>query len=303
MVQGSARPLKGIRILSLALNLPGPAAVMRLKALGAQCTKLEPPPLFGHSSADPMGMYSPKAYAQMHQGVRLVRADLKSEAGQKRLHQLLDKTDVLITSFRSSALDKLGMSWRTLHRAHPSLCHVVILGETGPNGDVPGHDLTYMAAHGLVQGLNLPPSLYADMAGSLAAVEATLALLWQRSRSARGLGARMEVGLSESAAHLSLPWHWGITQPKGAVGGAHAGYQVYACKDGRVALAALEPHFAHSLCQAVQIPCKDAMAHMMTPKAKLQLKKFFAGQSCANLNRLAQRHDLPLLTLPNPISA
>ena len=34
--------LKGVRVLTLALNLPGPAAVMRLKAMGAQCTKLEP---------------------------------------------------------------------------------------------------------------------------------------------------------------------------------------------------------------------------------------------------------------------
>lgn len=297
MARGSSNPLKGIRILSLALNLPGPAAVMRLKALGARCTKLEPPAASGHASSDPMAIYSPKAYAQLHQGVRVVKADLKSEAGQRRLHQLLDDTDVLITSFRSSALDKLGLGWRALHRAHPAVCHVAILGETGANADVPGHDLTYMAAQGLVQGLDLPPTLFADMAGSLAAVEAALALLWQRSRSTRGLGSRMEVGLSESAAHLSLPWQWGITQPKGAVGGAHAGYRVYACKDGRVAVAALEPHFARSLCRAAKIECQDALSHMMSPLARQQLERFFAGQTRAALNRLARTHDLPLLTL------
>ncbi|HYF43640.1 MAG TPA: CoA transferase, partial [Ramlibacter sp.] len=37
------RPLQGIRILSLALNLPGPAALMRCRAMGASCTKFEPP--------------------------------------------------------------------------------------------------------------------------------------------------------------------------------------------------------------------------------------------------------------------
>ena len=31
----SLKPLRGMRILSLALNLPGPAALMRLKAMGA----------------------------------------------------------------------------------------------------------------------------------------------------------------------------------------------------------------------------------------------------------------------------
>ena len=30
------KPLKGVRVLTLALNLPGPAAVMRLQAMGAK---------------------------------------------------------------------------------------------------------------------------------------------------------------------------------------------------------------------------------------------------------------------------
>ncbi|MGL4621043.1 MAG: CoA transferase, partial [Chroococcidiopsis sp.] len=56
----SIKPLRGTRILSLALNLPGPAALMRLKALGASCTKLESP------AGDPMHLYAKQAYAQMH---------------------------------------------------------------------------------------------------------------------------------------------------------------------------------------------------------------------------------------------
>ena len=37
------QPLKGVRVLSLALNLPGPAALLRLRQMGAACLKLEPP--------------------------------------------------------------------------------------------------------------------------------------------------------------------------------------------------------------------------------------------------------------------
>ena len=74
------KPLKGTRILSIALNLPGPAALMRLKAMGAACTKLEGP------SGDPMGHYAPAAYAQLHAGVKLLKADLKSAQGQAKLH-------------------------------------------------------------------------------------------------------------------------------------------------------------------------------------------------------------------------
>jgi crotonobetainyl-CoA:carnitine CoA-transferase CaiB-like acyl-CoA transferase len=35
-------PLQGTRILSLALNLPCPAALLRCARTGAECTKLEP---------------------------------------------------------------------------------------------------------------------------------------------------------------------------------------------------------------------------------------------------------------------
>ena len=52
------KPLRGIRVLSLALNLPGPAAFMRLKAMGATCLKAEPPGPKGApagASGDPMG--------------------------------------------------------------------------------------------------------------------------------------------------------------------------------------------------------------------------------------------------------
>ena len=39
----SLKPLRGVRVLSLALNLPGPAALMRLAQMGASCTKVNPP--------------------------------------------------------------------------------------------------------------------------------------------------------------------------------------------------------------------------------------------------------------------
>ena len=104
------RPLKGVRILSLALNLPGPAALMRCRAMGATCVKIEPP------AGDPMGAYRQGAYGQLHEGVKVLSADLKTEAGQKLLHRELAKTDVLLTSFRPSALDKLQIGWKKLHK-------------------------------------------------------------------------------------------------------------------------------------------------------------------------------------------
>ena len=299
----SDQSLRGVRVLSVALNLPGPAAVMRLADMGAACTKLEPLPPASFpkgSTSDPMGLYAPHAYAQLHAGVKVVQADLKSDKGQARLHALLSKADVLITSFRPSALKKLGIGWATLHAAYPGLIMVSIVGAKGAAAEIPGHDLTYLAAHGLVNGLNLPATLFADMAGSSLAVEAVLKALWQRARPGRthGKGVFHEVALEGAAAYLALPRHWGLTSPKGSVGGAHAGYAVYACIKGRVAVAALEPHFAARLAEVAGIKAaKPGQDLMLLPSTRTKLTDFFAGLTRNPIYAPATAHDLSLMTM------
>jgi alpha-methylacyl-CoA racemase len=290
------RALHGTRILSLALNMPGPAALMRCHEMGATCVKLEPP------AGDPMGHYNKPAYAQLHEGVRVLSADLKTEAGQQVLHRELAKTDVLLTSFRPSALVTLGLAWKDLHTRYPSLSHVAIVGAPGARGEEPGHDLTYLAENGLVPDEQLPATLYADMSGSLMASEAVLqAALLQSERYAGSgdthpQGVFIEVALSEAAAYLALPRQWGLTQPSGAVGGAHAGYRVYACKDGRVAVAALEPHFAAALCAAAGAPSSDRGA-MFAPATHEAITAFLLTRTRAQLDQLAVEKDIPLHTM------
>lgn len=279
----------GLRIISLALNLPGPAALMRLRAMGASCVKIEPP------SGDPMTLYSPQAYSDMHEGVRVLPADLKTDEGRKLLHDELGQGDVLVTSFRPSALRKLGLGWETLHERHPRLSMVAIVGATGARAEEPGHDLTYMADNDLVSGFELPPTLYADMGGSLLATEAVLQAILMRQHG--GTGVCLEVGLSEASAWLAMPRKWGLTLPQGLVGGAHAGYRVYACKDGRVALAALEPHFASALFKAAGIDASDLRNTILAPETREALTAFFASRSRQEIETLATAHDIPLHTL------
>jgi len=291
-------PLQGVRILSLALNLPGPAALMRCRRMGASCLKLEPP------AGDPMGQYNPAAYAELHEGVKVLSADLKTEDGQKVLQRELAKTDVLLTSFRPSAIEKLGLGWKKIHSLHPALSHVAIVGAPGALGEAPGHDLTYMADNDLVTGLELPPTLYADMGGSLMASEAVLqAVLRQREPYAatgdpHPQGVFLEVALSEAASYLGLPRAWGLTKPGAAVGGGHAGYRVYPCKDGRVAVAALEPHFAASLCAAAGVQASDMKA-MFAPATHQAIADFLLTRTCEQLDAVAADKDIPLHTLSN----
>jgi alpha-methylacyl-CoA racemase len=291
------RPLKGVRILSLALNLPGPAALMRCRDMGATCVKLEPPP---HPSApkgstgDPMGLYNRAAYEVMHAGMKISSADLKTEAGQKALHKALAKTDILLTSFRPSALKKLGMEWKALHQQYPQLSVVAIVGAPGARAEEPGHDLTYLAENALVTGLDLPPTLYADMGGSLMASEAVLqARLLQLQK---GKGVYQEVARSVAAGYMALPRTWGLTAPGAAVGGGHAGYRVYPCKDGRVAMAALEPHFAAALAAEVGLRQSHILA-MFAPETHTAIAAYLAGKTRQELDALAAAKDIPLYTL------
>lgn len=284
------RALDQVRILSLALNLPGPAALMRCRQMGASCTKLEPP------AGDPMRHYNPAAYAQLHDGVTVRTLDLKSDAGQAAVHEELARADVLLTSFRPSALRKLGLDWPQLQARHPLLSQVAIVGGTGDAAEVPGHDLTYLAEHGLVTGTALPPTLFADMAGSLMASEAVLQAALLRAKDPLAPGRHVEIALADAAGYVALPRRWGLTQPAGPVGGAHAGYRVYPCKDGRVAVAALEPHFAAALCSAAGIERHD-MPAMFEPGTHAAIAQFLQSRTRAQLDALAAEKDIPLHTL------
>jgi len=284
----SPQPLLGTRVLSLALNLPGPAALMRLKHMGAACTKLEP------LGRDPMAHYSPRAYSDMHAGIELLVADLKQPDGQQTLHQTLAQTDVLLTSFRPSALHKLKLDHVTLRALYPRLIMVTIVGAPGERADEPGHDLTYMAEQDLVQGRSLPPTLYADMGGALAASEAVLQGLLIRQHTEAG--CHIEVALSDAAAWLARPRQWELTTPSGDVGGAHAGYRVYPCLDGRVAVAALEPHFASRLCALAGL-ADHTHAAMRSAAHHAALARFFGKLTRQALEAMATEHDLPLHTL------
>ena len=99
------RPLENIRLVTLAINLPGPLAVARLRQLGALVTKIEPP------GGDPLARAKLDWYRELHEGVEVLELNIKEEEGRARLHGCLSQADLLLTSTRPSALNRLGLSW------------------------------------------------------------------------------------------------------------------------------------------------------------------------------------------------
>lgn len=274
-------PLQGIRVVSTAVNVPGPVAVARLVALGAEAVKVEPP------TGDPLEAASPAWYAELSAGQQVVRLDLKDAAGRNRLEALLGQADVLVTSSRSAALERLGLGWEALHARHPRLCHVAVVGHPAPDDDLAGHDLTYQASLGLLgtsdPGVEprMPVLLVADLVGAeRAATEALAALL---ARGAGGEGCRREVALSDAAAAMAAPLTHGLTVPGGPLGGGHPAYRLYAARQGHVALACLEPHFLARLTELLGV---EAMPGALAP--------VLATRTAAEWEAWGREHDVPV---------
>jgi alpha-methylacyl-CoA racemase len=270
---GAAAPLQGLRVVSLAVNLPGPLACARLRELGADVTKVEPP------AGDPLRQYAPQWYAELAVGQRVVTLDLRDASGRARLEDLLEGADLLLTSVRPSAAARLGLPEAV--RRH-RLAHVEIVGGAGRAAEVPGHDLTYQAAHGLLQPPHNPAALVADTLGAERAVSAAM-LAW--GSLARGHEPpHVRVSLEEAAAAAAAGLRHGLTAPDGLLGGGLPGYGIYATADGHVAVAALEPQFAAALAEHVG-------------RTREELAAAFAGRTTAEWEALATGHDLPITGL------
>jgi alpha-methylacyl-CoA racemase len=275
------KPLQDIRVLTLAINLPGPLAAASLRQLGATVVKIEPP------EGDPLAQIKPHWYRALHEGHEILCLNLKEAADRARLAEKLETADLLITATRPAALHRLGLAWEELHTRHPQLCQVAIVGYPSPHEDIPGHDLTYQARLGLLEPPHLPRTMVADLAGAQQAVCAALALLFARER---GQGSNyMQVSLAQAAERFAEPLRQGLTAFGGILGGALPGYNLYRARDGWVALAALEPHFWRKLSAELGLPSPD----------RQQLQMIFLTRTAVEWEAWGVQRDLPLGAVRN----
>lgn len=268
-----------MRVVSLAINLPGPMAVSRLIELGAQALKVEPP------TGDPLRKIVPVWYATLHEGVEVVTWNLKQSDRMARLLSVLAQTDVLITAQRPAALARLGLAG--LESRFPQLVHVEIVGHNGERADVPGHDLTYQATHGTLSPPQMPLVPIADLLGSERAVSSALAGVLERSRTGRG--GRHRVVLEDAARLAGDAVRHGLMGPDTPLGGALPTYAIYPTADGFVALGAVEPHFA-------------ARVHDLIGVTHQELKNAFITRTSAHWEDLGARADIPLISVRSPTS-
>ena len=141
--------LQGVRVVDLSQFLPGPYATHLMATLGATVLKVEPP------GGDPMrellrqpGEEFSILYGMVNAGKRIVRLDLKSDAGKSALRHILADADVLLDGYRPGVLGRLGFDSDQLTEINPGLitCALSGYGQSGPYGQRAGQKQTFLVS-------------------------------------------------------------------------------------------------------------------------------------------------------------
>ena len=125
----NAKPLAGLKVIELGTLIAGPFASRICAEFGAEVIKVESP-----DGGDPL-----RKWRKLYEGTSLwwfvqarnkksLTLNLKHPDGLAILKQLLADADILIENFRPGVLEKLGLSWETLHALNPKLVMVRLSG-------------------------------------------------------------------------------------------------------------------------------------------------------------------------------
>ncbi len=251
--------LDGVLVLDLTRLLPGAAATQALAEAGAEVVKIEQPGAGDHART-----LSPEVFVRTNAGKKSAALDLKHPLGRRALIDLAARADVVVESFRPGVMLRLGLDYERLSADHPRLIVASITGygQSGEFAGLAGHDINYIAIAGLLS-LNtgaggapvIPGFQIADIAGGATqAVNRILLALLDRQRTGRGahldismtggLGPLLTLPLAVHAASGAGP-----RPSDGMLTGRYACYNVYAAREGHVAVGALETKFWIELCR------------------------------------------------------
>jgi formyl-CoA transferase len=206
-------PLAGIRVVELGMLLAGPFTGRLLGDMGAEVIKVEPP-----GQPDPLREWGKARYEGrslwwpvQSRNKKCVTLDLRQEAGQRLLLELVSQSDVLVENFRPGTLEKWGVGPEQLWEANPRLviARVSGYGQTGPYAPRAGFASVAEAMGGIrhINGFpdEPPPRLHISLGDSLAgmfAVQGVLAALYWRDALGGGRGQVVDVSLMEGCFAL-----------------------------------------------------------------------------------------------------
>jgi alpha-methylacyl-CoA racemase len=328
-------PLEGLKVLDLSRLLPGGFCSLLLADLGADVLKVEdtglgdyvrwaPPYVEGAQDSATSALF-----LALNRNKRSIRLDLRTEGGREVLLRLVREHDVLLESFRPGVLDRLGVGYERLKQENRGLiyCAITGYGQTGPNRDRSGHDMNYLGLNGLLAltgERDGPPvqsaGQIADLGGgALMAAVGVLAALRERDghpgrMPGSGEGQLVDVSMFDGAlSWLALTAAQLLAERRTPhrgelpLAGGYVCYRPYACKDGWVALGALEPKFWQAWCRGVGR--EDLIERQFEPpgsEAHRAVEAIFRERTRAEWQAFAAEHDCclePVLELDEALAS
>lgn len=309
----AALALQNLKVLDLSRLFPGALCTQVLADLGADVIKVEAPPRGDylrdrapfHESQERTTSSVP--FIGLNRNKRSILLDLKHPEGPETFLRLVSQCDVVLESFRPGVLDRLSVGFEALREVNPRviLCSITGWGRSGPKVHDAGHDINYLAEVGLLSTTGstsdppmIPSFQAADAAGALFAVISILAAIHERSRS--GMGQHLDVPMAFAALSLAsmsvantLVTGVSVRRDEGLLTGGVVCYQTYRCKDGWVALGALEEKFWSTWCIGVDrtdlVECRHAptgsavhrdVAGVFLARTKEQWREFGSNHDC-----------------------
>ena len=206
------KPLEGITVLEFSTMITASFAAMMMAEQGARVIKVEP-----MNVGDPMRYIGANKggisslFANCNRGKQSIRVNLKEQAGQELIRELVAEVDIFIHNFRPGVMDKLNLGTDALRELNPRLIYAAIsgFGKEGPLGRAPAYDPIIQAHAGLTatQGKGGEPAFFrtliCDKITAYTACQAVTCALYVREKT--GVGQHIDLSMLDAGLFFVFP--------------------------------------------------------------------------------------------------
>lgn len=205
------KPYEGVTIIEFSTMITASFAAMMLAEQGARVIKVEPVDM-----GDPMRYIGAAKggisalFANCNRGKESIRLNIKDEAGQALMRELVSQCDVVMHNFRPGVMDKLNLGSESLRALNPRLIYAAVsgFGTTGPMSSAPAYDPVIQAHTGMTaaQGAGSHAfirNLMCDKITAYTACQAVSTALYMREKT--GEGQHVDLSMLDAGLFFLFP--------------------------------------------------------------------------------------------------
>ena len=319
-----ASALDNVKVVDLTRTLAGPFCTMLLGDMGADVIKIEEPEMGDETrSWTPFWGDVSSQFLTFNRNKRSLSVNLKEQDGVDIVLGLAAKADVMVESFRTGALDRMGLGYESVRRLNPNIiyCSVSGFGRTGPMADMPGYDLIIQAYCGLMHLTGEPDGMplrvgfsLVDLFTGMMAYGSILTALWHRANTGEGQWidtSLLDGGVATLSYHATGHMATGVEPHR--MGSGHPSlvpYQSFATSDGFFILGCANQGLWEQMCHAIgradfledprfstnthrvqhRAECVDSLSDIFRSDTTEHWVKLItnAGIPCGPINRVSQ---------------